>query len=241
MLTDTSSPFGFTASHAGEPIDEQTIDVWELTAARRALALLKSELGNDGMLELLDAQRKRSDEYFARMHKESNGELRGAVNDFRVTGLTREEFVAWFRDHGTDHASLVAQHPEHYVIGGSYDEQGNLATMHVMELIAGHTPHIFLDIVAPDATEVFDQPLESDVIVLAGRGRLANGVEVARAFHQFTATADGFTARMCSMFPAALPDSAFQAHVEHHAIEWRNAIRMALAAKHASANPEHQR
>lgn len=235
-MTSTDTTMEISASHDGVAIDDQTIDTWELDAARRALALIKDALGNEGMLKLLAARRRASDEYFTRMIQESNGQLRGAVNDFRVTGLTLEEFLAWFRDHGADRALMAAAHPEHYVLGGDLGEDGKLATHYVMETIGGHTPFIHLEYVDP-AEFPDQQDQDPDAVVLAGRGRLDNGAVVARAFHQFKPTPDGngFTAHLNSMFPAALPQAATPAHVAHHAVEFRHFFQMAMDHKTTQA------
>jgi hypothetical protein len=233
--TSTGKRLEISASHDGLAIDEQAIDAWELDAARRALMLIKDALGNEGMLKLLEARRQASDEYFTRMIQESNGQLRGAVNDFHVTGLTLEEFLTWFRNHGADHAAMAAAHPEHYVLGGEQGEDGNLASQYVMEQIGGQTPLIRLQYVDP--SEFPDQDRDPGTVVLAGRGRLDNGAVVAAFFHQFkpTANGDGFMVRLNSMFPAALPESATRAHVEHHAVEFRNWFRMAMNDKGETA------
>jgi hypothetical protein len=234
-MTGSGKTMEISASHDGVAISEQAIDGWELEAARRALALIKDALGNEGMLKLLEAQRRASDEYFTQMIRESGGELRGALNDFRVTGLTLEEFLTWFRNHGADRAPMAAAHPEHYVLGGGEGEGGSLASQYVMEQVGGHTPLIRLQYVDP--AEFPDQDRDPGAVVLAGRGRLDNGTEVAAFFHQFRPApdGDGFTVRLNSMFPAALPEAATRAHVEHHAIEFRNWFRMAMADKTAQA------
>ncbi|HTU07558.1 MAG TPA: hypothetical protein VMG13_18545 [Trebonia sp.] len=239
-MTSVSERLEISASHDGLAIDDQTIDGWELDAARRALTVIKDALGNEGMLKLLEQRRRASDEYFTRMIQQSGGELRGAMNDFRVTGLTLQEFLDWFRNYGADRALIVASHPEHYVLGGDLGTDGKLATHYVMEQIGGHIPLIhleYLDPVALDLAEFSDQDRDPDAVVLAGRGRLDSGVVVARAFHQFKPAfgSGGFTAHLNSMFPAALPEAATAAHVEHHAVEFRHFFRMAMDHKTAQA------
>jgi hypothetical protein len=232
-LTGISEKLQISASHDGLAISDETIDGWELDAARRALALIKDALGSEGMLSLLAERRRTSDEYFSQMIQQSGGKLRGAVNDFRVSGLTLQEFLDWFRDYGADRALMLAAHPEHYVLGGDLGADGKLASHYVMEQIGGHTPYIRLDYVDP--SEFPGQERDPDAVVLAGRGRLESGEVVARAFHQFkpTRNGDGFTAHLNSMFPAALPDAATPAHVAHHAVEFRHFFRMAMDHKSA--------
>jgi hypothetical protein len=234
-MTSTGTTMEISASHDGLAIGEQTIDSWELDAARRALTLIKDALGNKGMLKLLGAQRQAGDEHFTQMIQESGGELRGAVNDFRITGLTLQEFLTWFRNHGAGRAAMAAAHPEHYVLGGEQGEDGSLASQYVMEQIGGHTPLIHLQYADPSETPGQDR--DPGTVVLAGRGRLGNGVVVAGFCHQFTPApdGDGFTARLNSMFPAALPEAATRAHIQHHAVEFRNWFRMAMNDKTAQA------
>jgi hypothetical protein len=126
---------------------------------------------------------------------------------------------------------------EHEGAGGELGEDGSLTAQYVMEWVGEHTPLIRLEWADPSEfpSEFPDRDREPGAVVLAGRGRLENGAVVARALVQLKPTpdGDGFTLRVTSMFPAALPEVAFHTHVRHHAVEFRNAFRMAMAERTA--------
>ncbi|GAA4600640.1 hypothetical protein GCM10023195_00570 [Actinoallomurus liliacearum] len=60
---------------------------------------------------------------------------------------------------------------------------------------------------------------------------LADGTVIGRALVQFGDTADGFTASLTVYVPTACPDDVLEHHLRHFAVEFRNWITAAGAAR----------
>lgn len=60
---------------------------------------------------------------------------------------------------------------------------------------------------------------------------LADGTVVGRALIQFGDTAHGFTVNLTVYFPTTCPDDILDHHLRHYAVEFRNWIVAAAAAR----------
>lgn len=149
----------------------------------------------------------------------------------QATGLTSGEFLAWMdKAFAGDEKPLLSAHPEHYAMGT--DDIG----ARVVENIGPHVASFYMggwgtDALdwAKDAAELlpesqFPRKMSSNLF-------LADGTVVGRALIQFGDTADGFTANLTVYFPVTCPDGVLEHHMRHYAVEFRNWIVAAAAAR----------
>ena len=211
------------------PTGQVTVDDYELFYARRALAHLKTLLGSQGLLNLLADDLKNGEAFLREAVEKSNGEIRPATTVLAVTGLTAAEFSAWMDEAAMNQDTMLAAHPEHFVMDGRPD-----GTLHLVENFG---PHICSCIVAfgegadwaataPERLADATYPHKTIATI-----KLTDGTTVGRVLSQFGDTGDGFSASMSIYFPAACPDDLIEHHRRHLAVEFTNWIRAAAAAR----------
>lgn len=227
MATEHSKPLRIDLKSG--PTGGNSVADYELFYARRALAHMKKVIGRQGLLDLLADDLKEGEDFLREYAEKSNGEVRPATTVLAVTGMTASEFTDWMDQAVTNEATMLAAHPEHFVMDGRAD-----GTVHLVENFG---PHICSCIVAfgegsqwaPTAPEFLpdaDYPYKKIATI-----KLADGTIVGRVLSQFGDTEDGFTASLSIYFPAACPDDLFEHHRRHLAVEFSNWIRAAAAAR----------
>ena len=100
---------------AGEASDG-SIERFELLAAHRALALLKTNLGRERLLELLQGEIAAGTAYMRDHIERSAGEEIAGTTTLRAHGITAEQFTGWLAQAFGREDVLLAGHPEHYSI-----------------------------------------------------------------------------------------------------------------------------
>ena len=96
--------------------NDRRIDAFELSSARRALALLKSRLGCARLLELLQDEIAAGDAFLRDHLARSNGQEATGTNVLRAHGITAGQFGGWLGQAFARLDVMLARHPEHYSI-----------------------------------------------------------------------------------------------------------------------------
>ncbi|MFJ4898204.1 hypothetical protein [Streptomyces sp. NPDC088727] len=226
--TRTSSPVAVTL--ASGPTGG-SIDDFELFYARRALERFRTRLGRQGLLDLLAEDIEAGNAFLRESARTSEGAFKSGTTVLTTQGIASGEFLAWMDEaFAGDEGPLLAAHPEHYVMGT--DSVG----ARVVENIGPHVADFYMGgwgtealAWAKDAEELlpeseFPRKMSSNLF-------LADGTVVGRALIQFGDTAEGFTANLTVYFPATCPDEVLEHHLRHYAVEFRNWIVAAAAAR----------
>ncbi|MET9535461.1 MULTISPECIES: hypothetical protein [unclassified Streptomyces] len=231
-MTDnqTSPPVSVTLESG--PTGAGSIDDFELFYARRVLDRFRTRLGRQGLLDLLAADIEEGNAFLRESARTSDGTFKAGTTVLATQGLTSGEFLTWMDGAfaGDDERVLLAAHPEHYAMGT--DSVG----ARVVENIGPHVCSFYMggwgtDAMAwaEDAAELlpeseFPRKMSSNLF-------LTDGTVVGRALIQFGDTADGFTANLTVYFPVTCPDDVLDHHLRHYAVEFRNWIIAAAAAR----------
>ncbi|MBM7438334.1 hypothetical protein [Streptomyces sp. HB132] len=214
------------------PAGPGSIADFELFYARRALDRFRARLGRRGLLDLLAEDIEEGNAFLRESARTSDGGFRGGTTVLTTRGLSAGEFLAWMeKAFAADESALLAAHPEHYVMTPEADGSFN-----VVENIGPHVCSFYMggwgtDAMAwaEDADELlpesgFPHKMSSNLF-------LADGTVVGRALTQFGDTADGFTANLTVYVPTSCPEDVLEHHLRHYAVEFRNWITAASAAR----------
>lgn len=194
---------------------------YELFFARRALAKLKSLLGQDGLRELLKADTDANDLRWTEWIAQSNEQFRPAVTELSISGLSAEEFFAYFESIRRDEAKMLAAQPEHFVF--DYAPDGFDLIENLGPYIHHHHMHFTTD------ADAIDELLEDYPIRMVGHGTQLDGTVSGHILHHFRETDEGFDARLAVYFPTAVPEEIIEGHRQHLAVEFTNWVAAAAA------------
>jgi uncharacterized protein len=195
------------------PTSPGTTADWELFFARRALAKLKSQLGQQALLELLEPDTADSARTLKAWADSSHGQWRPALTQLQVRGISASEFVSYFM-------SITGDQPEHFVLAEAGD--GLSHVIRVVENLSRHISDFYITFTGEDQAIAElnpDYPAR-----MAGTVALADGTTIGHALHQFRETTDGFDALLAIYFPAAAPEEFIEGHRQHLAVEFTNWI-----------------
>ncbi|MFC8231358.1 hypothetical protein [Streptomyces sp. NPDC057287] len=214
------------------PAAAGSIDDFELFYSRRALDRFRARLGRQGLLDLLAEDIEKGNSFLRESALASDGSFEAGTTVLTAKGLTAGEFLSWMeKAFAGDEEALLASHPEHYVMAPGADGAFN-----VVENIGPHVCSFFMggwgtDAMAwaADADELlpeseFPHKMSSNLF-------LADGTVVGRALTQFGDTAEGFTASLTVYVPTSCPQDVLEHHLRHYAVEFRNWIDVAAAAR----------
>ncbi|MBT2527908.1 hypothetical protein J7E91_21405 [Streptomyces sp. ISL-99] len=231
-MTDnpTAAPVAVTLT-AG-PTGPGSIDDFELFYARRAVNRFRERLGRQGLLDLLAADIEEGNAFLRQSALDSDGRFTGGTTVLTTQGLKADSFLAWMeRAFAGDEAVLLAAHPEHYVMTNRAD-----GTPHVVENIGPHVCSFYMGgwgaeatAWAADADEVL--PESQFPYKMSSNLFLEDGTVVGRVLIQFGDTEDGFASHLTVYMPASCPEEVLEHHMRHFAVEFRNWITAAAAAR----------
>lgn len=192
----------------------------ELFFARRALALLKSRLGSDGLKKLLEPDIARADEWWQEKIQASGGQFIPCVTTLSATGISATQFMTWFKSHVEDLPTMLAAHPEHYINGHT-----------VLETVGEHVTFVTLKFDEKPSDVVQNLDREKYSIIIAASASLQNGNLLGHACHQLRDLEDGAGMEGCfsAWIPAACGEEVAEMHRKHLAVEWSNWISAAQA------------
>ncbi|GGZ64405.1 hypothetical protein [Streptomyces subrutilus] len=230
-MTDKQAFPPVTVTLESGPTGSGSIDDFELFYARRALDRFRTRLGRQGLLDLLAADIEEGNAFLRESALASDGRFTPGTTVLATRGLTSGEFLAWMeKAFAGDEKPLLDAHPEHYVMAPGADG------FNVVENIGPHVCSFYMggwgtDAMAwaADADELLP---ESDFPhTMSSNLFLADGTVVGRALTQFGDTADGFTASLTVYVPTSCPPDVLEHHLRHYAVEFRNWIVAAAAAR----------
>ena len=193
----------------------------ELFFARRALALLKSRLGTQGLMDLLAEDTALADDYWERIILESKDEWQLCSITLRATGISAVDFLSWFKANKDNTPMMVAAHPEHYV-----STHGP-----ILETVGEQVSFFNLNVRPELHPCVKNRDLEKYPIAFAGSGSLRSGTVMGHACHQFRdlEPSEGKGLEVCfgGWMPAALPEEVIEMHRKHLLVEWTTWLGLA--------------
>ncbi len=97
-------------------LDDQPINHFELTSARRALRLLKSKLGRERLLELLKDEITAADAFMHQALHRFAGQQACETVQLRAHGISAAAFGRWLAASFDREDVMLAAHPEPYVV-----------------------------------------------------------------------------------------------------------------------------
>ncbi|MFB7031668.1 MULTISPECIES: hypothetical protein [unclassified Streptomyces] len=213
------------------PSGAGSIDDFELFYARRALSRFRARLGREGLLELLADDIEQGNAFLREGARTSGGRFTAGTTVLATQGFTAGEFVAWMDKAFADQNVLLDAQPEHYVMGGQAD-----GSVHVVENIG---PHICSFYLGSWSAEAMEWAKDADERLPEARFPyqkatnlfLTDGTVVGRVLIQFGDTDDGFTSSLTVYMPTSCPEEVLEHHLRHFAVEFRNWITAAGAAR----------
>ena len=202
--------------------DDRNIDRYELDSARRALRLLKGNLGPERLHALVSEQVAQGNAFFREHAKRSGGEKATGKITIEADGLAPADFAAWMSRAFARQDVLIGAHPEHY-LAASGDPRGP----HIVETLDDYVVGFYIS--AWDESEVASPDGEN------AHGRLAvlklddDGTvfgSVSTAFHE---APHGMSAELSVTLPITSAPSAIEQHLQHFAVEFRSWMLLAAA------------
>ncbi|MFF7335051.1 hypothetical protein ACIQU5_33415 [Streptomyces sp. NPDC090306] len=230
-MSDKSTAATPVVTLSSGPTGAGSIDDFELFYARRALGRFRSLLGRQNLLDLLAADIEKGNASLAEYARASGGDFTGGTTELATRGMAAGEFLAWMDKAFADEEVLLAAQPEHYSMVNQAD-----GTVHVVENIGPHVCSFFLGDWAAEAMAWADDadallPKEAFPFKKATNLFLADGTVVGRVMIQFGDTEEGFTSNLTVYLPTACPREVLDHHLRHFAVEFRNWIVAAGAAR----------
>jgi hypothetical protein len=220
-MSSTSPTVTITSGMPGENIDD-----FELFYARRALRILKSRLGHQGLLDLLANDIEAGNAFLRECAQASEGAFEGGTIVLSAEGLRSTDFLGWLSQAFADEDVLLAAHPEHWAFS---EEPGG--PMNVVETIGSHLSSFYMagwgaqppawvgdsEAVLPESE--FPSKMAADLV-------LGDGTVIGRVLCQFGDTDTGFDTALTVYVPQTCKDVVEQ-HLRHFSVEFRNWIAAA--------------
>ncbi len=204
----------------GEDTDG-SIDGYELTSARRALALLKRRLGRAQLLELLKDEIAAGDSFLRHHLERSRGQEVTGVTVLRVQGISAQRFGGWLGKAFAREDVMLAGHPEHYSIHAEPETDVN-----IVETLGDQVCSFFMQ-EWDDSVVVERQPAAAPT--RRSRMLLGDGTVIGSIANTFEEMDGGFIARLAVTLPATCSPEVVEQHLEHFAVEFRTWILRAAA------------
>lgn len=215
---------------AGEDGDG-SIEGFELSCARRALTLLKGNLGRTGLLELLRDEIVRGDAFLHDHVTRSAGQQTTGTTVLHASGISAAQFTTWLARAFSREDVLLAGHPEHYSI------HADAGIVNIVETLGDQVCSFYMH--EWDESVVADEeaPPDAHGIVPSRRSRivLGDGTVIGSISNSFHEAPEGFEARLSVSLPVTCSPAVVEQHLEHFAVEFRNWILAAAAEQHAPA------
>ncbi|MEU3513366.1 hypothetical protein ABZ733_37115 [Streptomyces longwoodensis] len=230
-MTDKPTAASTTVRLVAGPTDAGSIDDFELFYARRALGRFRARLGRQGLLDLLAADIDQGNAFLRQSALASNGSFTGGTTELETRGMKAGEFLGWMDKAFADEEVLLAAQPEHYAMVNQTD-----GSVHVVENIGPHVCSFYLGDWASEAMAWADDvaellPHDAFPYKKATNLFLADGTIVGRVLIQFGDTQEGFTSNLTVYLPTSCPSDVLDHHLRHFAVEFRNWIVAAAAAR----------
>ena len=199
---------------AGES-DDKNISQYELESARRALRLIKGNLGYDRLHALVSEQIAQGNALFRDHVKRSAGKQETGTITLKAAGLSAADFTGWMGHAFTREDVLIDAQPEHYLMKVS-DPKGP----HIVEALGDHVVGFYMS-----GWEKSEVPAGSGDNIDKHHSFLAlddDGTVFGSVSTVFRDTADGMIAELSVTLPATSAPDAVNKHLQHFSVEFRN-------------------
>ncbi len=198
----------------GDP-DDQPIHHFELTSARRALRLLKSKLGRERLLALLNDEIAEADAFMHQALDRSAGLQASGTVQLRAHGISAAAFGRWLAISFDREDVMLAAHPEHYIV---HHVPGR---PHIVETLGEYVCSFYM----AEWRESEEPPSPG----AATHGRrsaltLADGTVFGWVSTLFEEVPDGFIATLTVTLPSSCAPEWVDQHLEHFAVEFHSWI-----------------
>lgn len=219
MTIGTSN--GASVRISGE-VDDRAIDRYELVSARRALRLLKGNLGYDQLHALVSEQIAEGNELF-RNHvvRSANKQVTGVIT-IEADGLTAADFSAWMIQAFDRRDVLIAAQPEHYLM-----DMAGPHGPHIVETLGDHVVGFYMkgwDESEVDVNESKSTDKRYSLLRLDDDGTVFGSVSTS-----FVEAPHGMVAELSVTLPATSAPDAVEQHLEHFSVEFRSWMLQAAA------------
>jgi len=196
-------------------LDDQPINQFELTSARRALRLLKSKLGRERLLELLKDEIDEADAFMHQALQRSAGQQASGMVQLRAHGISAAAFGRWLAASFDREDVMLAAHPEHYVV---HNVPGR---PHIIETLGDYVCSFFMA-----GWKESEQPTSEGAATEGRRSSLtlADGTVFGWVSTLFEEVPDGFTATLTVTLPSSCAPELVDEHLEHFAVEFHSWI-----------------
>lgn len=232
-MTITNHPTTTTAPKhwvrlAGEDSDG-SIERFELAAAHRALALLKSRLGRERLLDLVADEIAAGTAYLRDQVMRSSGEETTGTTTLRAHGITTAQFTGWLGQAFGREDVMIAGHPEHYSIHAAGGR------VNIVEALGDQVCSFFMKEWDEAAIPGENAPPTDDGATHRRRSRmvLEDGTVIGSIANSFYDEQEGFTAHLTVSLPVSCGADVVEHHLQHFAVEFHNWILQA-AAEHSA-------
>lgn len=212
---------GTSVRISGE-IDDRNIDRYELSSARRALRLLKGNLGYDRLHTLVSEQIAEGNALFRQHLVRSAGQQATGMTTIEADGLTAADFSRWMVQAFARRDVLIAAQPEHYLMDMT-DPHGP----HIVETLGDHVVGFYMagwDESEIDTREAESADSRSSFLKLDDDGSVFGSVSTS-----FIEAPHGMVAELSVSLPATSAPDAVEQHLEHFSVEFRSWMIQAAA------------
>ncbi len=225
MTTDISTQ---TSVRIAGEVDDRNIDRYELLSARRALRLLKRNLGHDRLHDLVREAIAEGNALFRDHVRRSDGQQATGTITIEAYNLTAAAFSNWMARAFARQDVLIDAQPEHYLMDMA-DPHGP----HVVETLGDHVVGFYMggwDESKGDGDKP-DSDRRHSLLKLDDDGTVFGSVSTA-----FREAPHGMTAELSVTLPAASAPDAIEQHLHHFSVEFRSWMLMAAAELAATTN-----
>ena len=204
-----------------------SVEPEELDDTRQMLAVLKGQLGPDGIRTMMQSRCQRSQTAIKAVLALSRGRKKLCAIDLVADGIGAQGYVDWFMHthESNDEAEMLAANPDHWLIRRAADGR-----QEVIET-TGNSPlpsHFLINF--DDDTRPALQPDPTFPVQMIATARFPDGRIVGTVRHQFRDEGKGLRARLGIEFPRAFPGPLVRGHHWHLACEFSNWIEAAARA-----------
>ena len=200
---------------------DATVDSFELSSARRALALLKERLGRERLLELLRDDIAAGDAFLRDHLARSGGQEATGTTVLRAHGISARQFGGWLGQAFAREDLMLAGHPEHYSIHAALGRNVN-----IVETLGDQVCSFYMQDWDDAAVTTQQLPAAPTTGPPTRRSRMAleDGTIIGSIANTFADTDGGFIARLSVTLPTACSPEVVEQHLEHFAVEFRTWI-----------------
>jgi len=196
-------------------LDDRPILHFELTSARRALRLLKSKLGRERLLELLQDEITKSDAFMHLALQQSVGQQASGTVQLRAHGISAAAFGRWLGAAFDREDVMLAAHPEHYVVDNVPGRP------QIVETLGDSVCSFFMV-----GWKESEQPASQGAATEGRRSSLtlADGTVFGWVSTLFEEVPGGFVATLTVTLPSSCAPELVDQHLEHFAVEFHSWI-----------------